>query len=231
MKTLRTLLVGLALCAALLIGGCAFLPSILGVLNPQVIYRIPDAERTLYLTIDDGPSPATDLILDVLRKHGVKATFFIVTDHIELDVMMRLLADGHQVAHHMKTTASLTRLGEEQFRRDFLAAEATLARFNPAKLFRPPGGFISREQREFVRDRGYQIVVGTVYPLDHWLENETAIRTLTRLLLTDGGIIILHDTNTRGPRTAAVLDKLIPEIRSSGYRFDPVAANPSVAHR
>lgn len=219
MKIARTLLIGLALCAVLLIGGCAFLPSILSAVNPQVIYRIPNASKTLYLTIDDGPSPATELILEVLKKHGAKATFFIVTDHLRPEVMRRLLADGHQVGHHMKTTVSLSRLSEDQFQSNFLAAEAALAPFSPAKLFRPPGGAIDRQQCEFVADRGYEIVIGTVYPLDHWLENKALIKTLTKLLTTDGGIIILHDTAARGFRTAEVLDGLIPELKTKGYHF------------
>jgi peptidoglycan/xylan/chitin deacetylase (PgdA/CDA1 family) len=62
-------------------------------------------------------------------------------------------------------------------------------------------------------------VAGTVFPLDHWLENPAAIRRLAAWLAVDGGIIILHDGAARGPRTAEVLDQLIPILRARGFTF------------
>jgi peptidoglycan-N-acetylglucosamine deacetylase len=227
MKTLRTLLLIAAVCAVLVVAGCVSLPALLSALNPGVVYRVPDAGRVLYLTLDDGPSDATSLILDVLRKHDVKATFFITTDHIRPELMQRLATEGHQVANHLKTTASLDRLPQEQFELDFQSAESDLAPYEPVKLFRPPGGFASQRQKTYAKERGYRIVVGTVYPLDHWLTNATAIRFLTRILVIDGGIIILHDTNARGPRTAEVLNSLIPELKRNGYEFRLLPANLS----
>lgn len=127
MKTLRILLLIAALCAVLMVAGCVSLPALLSALNPGVVYRIPNAGRVLYLTIDDGPSDATPVILDVLRKHDVKATFFVTTDHIRPELMRRIAAEGHQVANHLKTTASLDRLSQEEFELAFQAAERDLA--------------------------------------------------------------------------------------------------------
>ena len=225
MRALRTLLLIVAVCAVLLVAGCVSLPALLSALNPGVIYRVPDAGRALYLTLDDGPSEATPLILDVLRKHGVQATFFITTDHIKPDVMQRLVSEGHQVASHLKTTVGLNHLLRDRFESDFAAAEHALAPYGPVKLFRPPGGLISRQQAAFVHARGYEIVVGTVYPLDHQLTSVPVIRFLVTTLATDGGIIILHDTNARGPKTAEILDSLIPQLKRSGYEFKQLPVN------
>jgi peptidoglycan/xylan/chitin deacetylase (PgdA/CDA1 family) len=194
-------------------------------INPHVTYRVPDAEKTLFLTIDDGPSSATPLILDVLRKHGVPATFFVVTDHIRSDIFGRVLADGHQIGHHMRTTVRLSAMSDEQFLTEFVLAERVLGSFTSVRLFRPPDGSISKARAGYVTSKGYEIVVGTVYPLDHWLENKTLIVKLAKTLATDGGILILHDTDSRGPRTAAVLDDLIPQLKEKGYRFALLPAN------
>lgn len=70
MRVLRTLLLGLALCALMLVAGCVLLPSALHAINPDVTYRIPDVGKTLYITLDDGPSEATARILEVLKQHG-----------------------------------------------------------------------------------------------------------------------------------------------------------------
>ncbi len=215
------------MCGLSLVVGWVFLPTILGILNPGVIYRVPDTGRTLYLTLDDGPSEATPRILDVLRRHEVRATFFITADHIRPELMRSIVADGHQVAHHLKTTRSLGRLTDDEFHADFQATDKALAAFQPVKLFRPPGGSISAEQIKYVHAQGYEVVLGTVYPLDHWLENEGLITRLSRALVREGGIIILHDTTTRGFRTAVVLDRLIPELKQDRYHFALLPAKAS----
>lgn len=219
MKWVRSLTLSLLACALLAIGGCVLLPSILSTLNPGVTYRIPSVGKALYLTLDDGPSAATPRILEVLEKHGVKATFFVTTGHIQPALMNRLVADGHQVGHHMRTTDSIQQMPLDRFQTEFAAADQALSVYPRVKLFRPPNGSVSSGQAAFVTAQGYQIVVGTIFPLDHWLENETAITTLAKLLITDGGILILHDTAARGPRTAAVLDELIPYLQRRGYSF------------
>lgn len=225
MKTLRTLLLGMAVCAVLLVGGCFWLPNILSAMNPGVLYRVPDAGKTLFLTLDDGPSEATPQILEVLRKHDVHATFFITTDHIHPDIMWRISAEGHLIANHLKAVTSLGRLSDAQFKADFAAADKALSGFNSAKFFRPPGGSISSDQVKYAASRDYTVVVGTVFPLDHWLENNALIEMLAKALVIDGGIIILHDTNTRGPKTAALLDTLIPELKNKGYQFELLPAH------
>ena len=209
----------------MLVGGCVLLPSALHAINPDVTYRIPDVGKTLYITLDDGPSEATARILEVLKQHGVHATFFVITDHISPELMNRITADGHQVGHHMRTAASIQKMTIERFQTEFLAADKALAAYPHAKIFRPPNGSVSSKQAAFATAHGYQIVVGTVFPLDHWLENETAIKTLAKMLVTDGGIIILHDTPERGPRTARVLDELIPYLKHKGYAFSLLPEN------
>lgn len=107
----------------------------------------------------------------------------------------------------------------ERFQTEFLAADKALVPYPHARIFRPPNGSISSNQAAFATAHGYQIFVGTVFPVNHWLNNETAIITLAKMLMTDGGIIILHDTRERGPRTARVLDELIPYLKQKGYTF------------
>jgi peptidoglycan/xylan/chitin deacetylase (PgdA/CDA1 family) len=219
MRILRRLLLGSVLGALLLVGGCRLLPWALQTASPDVAYRIPGVGKTLYLTLDDGPSSATSLILDVLKKHGVPATFFVTTDHIQPGLMGRITAGGHQIGHHMRTTASIQKMPLDRFQSEFQAADSALTAYPRVRLFRPPNGSVTSTQAAFVTSQGYQIVVGTIFPLDHWLTNTTAITTLAKLLVTDGGIIILHDTRERGPRTAVVLDDLIPYLKQKGYTF------------
>src|SRR5687768_17229637 len=138
MRILHTVFLGLAVCVLLTIGGCILLPSILQTANPNVTYRITGVGKTLYLTLDDSPSEATPLILDVLKRHNVPATFFVITDHIRPDLMNRIVSGGHQIAHHMRTSASIQEMPPDRFRTEFLEADAALTAYPRVKLFRPP---------------------------------------------------------------------------------------------
>ena len=67
------------------------------------IVRINTNQRIVALTFDDGPSPPyTDRLLDVLAKHDVKATFFLIGNRIEKhpETVRRVIAEGHQVGNH-----------------------------------------------------------------------------------------------------------------------------------
>jgi len=202
------------------------LPSVLAAYRGDLVFRVPpvDDGPTLYLTIDDGPSPATDEILRVLAKHRVPATFFITGSHVHAPAQLTAItAAGHDLGHHLQTTRACSRLSQEDFQRDFDQVDRVLAAAGGAHLFRPPSDFGTREQIAYAVSRGYRPVVGTVFPLDHWVEHPGRIRRLVRWLAIDGGIIILHDGATRGPRTAEVLDRLLPELQAAGYHFGRLA--------
>jgi peptidoglycan/xylan/chitin deacetylase (PgdA/CDA1 family) len=69
-------------------------------------HRTEYVKPTVYLTFDDGPYPATDEVLDVLRDEDVKATFFICAIHLERDralqfrILRRMLGAGHSIGNH-----------------------------------------------------------------------------------------------------------------------------------
>ncbi len=110
----RTLVACAVLLAAagLLLSSCAsLLPVALHTIDPDLQYRVGGAADTLYLTLDDGPSPATGELLEVLKRHGVRASFFVVSAHIEPEAMRRIVGDGHALGHHMKTTQGLGGVG------------------------------------------------------------------------------------------------------------------------
>jgi peptidoglycan/xylan/chitin deacetylase (PgdA/CDA1 family) len=71
----------------------------------------------------------------------------------------------------------------------------------------------------YVGERGYVAVMGTVFPLDHWLRNPSVLTRLCEWLAVPGGIVILHDGAERGKVTAEVLDELVPRLKSRGYEF------------
>ena len=73
----------------------------------------------------------------------------------------------------------------------------------------------------------------TVFPLDHWISDSRWLVRIARWLSVKGGIVILHDGETHGQTTAAVLDALLPQLRAAGYEFGRLeeAPNPQGAER
>lgn len=212
--------VAMLVSGAVFLNGCVALPTAMEVARPDLVHRLPSAGKTLYLTIDDGPSAATSAILEVLRRHGVPATFFVWSDRVDTDSVAPIVADGHRLAHHLRDGRRISRMSLDEFSREFVAAEEVLHPFDPVPWFRPPHGAIDREKSAWVRERGYAIAIGTVFPLDHWLEHVPTIVALARLLAVDGGIVVLHDGAERGRRTAEALDRLISVWQRQGYRFE-----------
>ena len=197
-----------------------WLPRILSTVHPGIMFMLGGPGRTVALTIDDAPTPSTPAILAVLRKHDVKATFFVVTDKIgDGQALAEIVADGHEIAHHMKTAKPCVDMTLEDFRRDFDLASERLREWDHVPFFRPAWGLIRDDQLAHARAAGYTVVLGTVFPLDNHLTDSLAISRFARWLTVPGGIIILHDGGGVSRRTANALDDLVPKLRRDGYRF------------
>lgn len=172
------------------------------------------------LTIDDAPdSVGTPAILDTLRAHGARATFFVITDQIANaeSVMARIGREGHEIGNHLTTDRPAIRLDSATFERDLARADSALAAFGASRWARPGSGWYSRRMVRSIERAGYQCALGTVYPFDgsiasSWLS--------TRFILAHakpGRIIVLHDRGERSRRTAKVLGRVLPELRARGY--------------
>ena len=69
----------------------------------DLVWDIPNSDKKIYLTFDDGPIPeVTEWVLDLLKSEGIKATFFCIGDNIKKhpEVYKRILSEGHQTGNH-----------------------------------------------------------------------------------------------------------------------------------
>src|SRR5574344_907666 len=104
---------------------------------PKALWRMNPADHSVYLTFDDGPIPeSTPFILDTLREHGVKATFFMVGDNVHKypQLFQQIVAEGHQVGNHTYNHWS-------GFKHSTQAYSANTQKANDlirSHLFRPP---------------------------------------------------------------------------------------------
>lgn len=193
-------------------------PKILHLLCPAE-YRIPTAGREVYITFDDGPCPeTTPTILDILRQHNVKATFFCVGDNIlkHPDLFTQIKAEGHQVGnhtmHHSKGFCTNTN--------DYLNEIDECAELVGNNLFRPPHGLITPRQNSMLRNKGYKIIQWDVITYD-WDNKHTPddILNVVKRYTRPGSIIVMHDSIKAAPRTLKILEDIIIWLKTEGYEL------------
>lgn len=190
------------------------------------------APKQIALTFDDGPNPeTTPLILDILDRHCVKATFFMVGIYAEKhpEIVREVAARGHTIGTHTWSHPNNLRHysaanAERQIRHGFDAVEAALApapeedRERLAPFFRFPG---LNDSSKLIRWLGQRNIAtfSCEFGADDWKSissTQVRIRALRNIAYVGRGILILHDTK---PRTAAMLASLIETLRADGYSF------------
>jgi peptidoglycan/xylan/chitin deacetylase (PgdA/CDA1 family) len=184
------------------------------------MFSVEIQDPIVALTLDDGPDPhTTQKILDVLKENGAQATFFLITDHIEGNeqLVAQILEQGNELGNHgVKDEASIG-LEEEEFERKFLEADEVLSQFTDVRWFRPGSGVYDQEMLKVVESHGCQTVLGSVHPLDPQIPSAVFSVWYVLQNVQPGSIIILHDRESRGERTAAVLAEVLPELSQRGF--------------
>ena len=180
------------------------------------------------LTFDDGPDPVyTPRLLDILSRHGAKATFFMVgsraRSHPEL--VARVVAEGHAIANHTESHPSMPSRPSRERRRELIECQEALG---PAatRLFRPPFGHQSARSRWDAHRLGFDVVTWGS-DVEDWL-HQTPERFASRIHRTfrPGLILLLHDSICGGTDPAAEdrgpllegLDQALTEAES--FRFE-----------
>jgi peptidoglycan/xylan/chitin deacetylase (PgdA/CDA1 family) len=196
------------------------LPSALAFYRSDILFAVPTKDKKVFITIDDAPSKNTTEILSVLKKHRVPATFFIISDRVSTPTQLEEIVRGqHSLGNHLQTTKACSKLSQSEFQTSFDSCAALLQASTKPRFFRPASDFGTRQQIAYARARGYQAVVGTMFPMDHWISDPDWLVRLSSWLAVRGGILILHDGAIRGQTTAAVLERLIPKLKAAGFSF------------
>lgn len=178
-----------------------------------------------HLTFDDGPHPeATPLVLELLREHAVKATFFLVGEQVRRTGALRdeIEAAGHDVALHGDTHRTLVRLGPRALRADLDRGEETVR--PTADLHRAPYGAYSLPSLYEVMGRGFTPLLWSRWGRD-WRAGATAAqiaRDVTRDLRS-GDVLLLHDADDYSApgswrATVAALPAVLDAITSASGR-------------
>lgn len=189
---------------------------------PDVVYFFPTRQKLIALTIDDGPDPGvTGPLLDLLARHDAHATFFFVSDNIagNESLVTRAVAEGHELGNHMTRDEVSANLDPATFDARLQHAHRVLSEYGPVRWFRPGSGWYNDDMLVSIRKHGYRLAEASMAPLDARLAWPAAVATYIRYSIEPGSIIVLHTRKSRGPRTIATLERVLPNLSKRGFRL------------
>ena len=188
------------------------------------------SKNVIYLTFACGyENGNTEPILDALKKHNAKATFFVVGHFLESapDIVKRMEAEGHAVGNHtyhhpdMSSISDMTSFQKEMD--DVASLYQTVTGKEMIKYYRPPQGKYSTKNLEMAKELGYHTFFWSLAYVDWNVDDQPTKEEAFDKLLTrihPGAIVLLHSTSkTNGE----ILDELLTKWEEMGYTFAPLS--------
>jgi peptidoglycan-N-acetylglucosamine deacetylase len=200
---------------------------------------IPGSKQ-IALTYDDGPNdPHTQKLLDVLAKHSVRATFFMIGRYVQQrpDIARAVAQAGHVIGNHTFTHPFLIFESEARTRTQLVDCHQALedAVGEHSNLFRPPFGGRRPATLRIGRELRLQTVMWSVTGYDWNAPQAAVIEKRVARQMRGGDLILLHDGGHRTmgadrAQTVIATDNLIRRYKNEGYEFVPVEEMRAISH-
>ncbi|PJE94556.1 xylanase [Streptomyces carminius] len=196
--------------------------------DATVITSTQSGGRTVSFTFDDGPDPThTPRLLEVLRRHGVKATFCLWGDHVRQHphLVRQIADDGHRLCNHSMAHQDMGGWSQQQVRQNLEQTNAVIRQAVPnaqITYYRAPYGSWGQSP-QVAASMGMQ-PLGWRMDIADWTPPGTA-ELVRRLMqgITPGAVVLMHDGGGDRSQTVSAVDQVIPQLKSQGYTFDQPA--------
>ncbi len=182
-------------------------------------------EKKIYLTFDCGyENGNTPAILEALKKHKAKATFFVVGHFLKEnpDLIKQIVKEGHTIGNHTYNHLNIVGMGKEKFYEEMAAVEELYKEITGkemTKYYRPPQGKYDVENLKLAKERGYKTFFWSLAYVDWNVDAQPTKEEAFDKLLTrihPGAVVLLHNTSkTNGE----ILDELLSKWEEMGYTF------------
>lgn len=224
-----------------LMGSASLLAGIAGIYHATYSVRSQWLGRTdwrgrtdlqaVALTFDDGPSPDTERILDVLAEHKISGTFFMIGCHVERfpQTARRIVASGHEIGNHSHSHPIYLYRSPRETRRQLKRAQAVIAATTGVtpNLARPPCGVRTPAYFRAARRLGLRTVQWDVAGFDWKRRSGGQIAHDVLRKVGTGSIVLLHDGDSEGKRdrheTVTALPLIIEGLRARRLRIVPLS--------
>ncbi|MFN3969548.1 polysaccharide deacetylase family protein [Flavobacterium sp.] len=200
---------------------------------PKYVWEIPNHEKKVYLTFDDGPIPEiTEWTLAQLKKHNAKATFFCIGDNIQKhpEIFKKVIDDGHSIGNHTFNHLKGWETSLEDYIENTKKCSETMVNCQlnteHAQLFRPPYGKIKPSQAGALRKLGYKIIMWDIISMD-FDQTITPEECLNNVLknIESGSIIVFHDSLKAWKNLEYVLPKTLAFLNEKGFVCEKIDYN------
>lgn len=184
----------------------------------KFVWTVQNGSNEIYLTFDDGPDPeVTPLILEILERNNVKATFFCLGKNVEKypEIFTKIREKDHAVGNHSYNHPDGWRTGKRKYIEDIKSAGNLI----PGILFRPPYGRIRPVQKKALEGE-YKIIMWD-YMCRDYKSKSKRINCLVEIkkYCQSGSIIVFHDTKPAQEYLIAELPGIIDYFISKDFKF------------
>lgn len=182
-------------------------------------------EKVVYLTFDCGyENGYTGTMLDVLKKHNAKATFFITAHYAKdaANLVKRMKEEGHYVGNHTAWHPDLTRKSTRDIKLEIKECEDAMYEntgYAMDPLFRPPKGEYSERVLKIVRNLGYKTLFWSLAYMDYDVNEQPGKEYVVdhyKKYIHPGAIPLIHNVSESN---AQALDQVLMDLEAAGYRF------------
>ena len=194
-------------------------PTLLKKYYSKLLWEIPNQEKKIYLSFDDGPTPeVTNWVLEVLQQFNVKATFFCIGENVEKHpvIYQNILDEGHAVGNHTFNHLNGWKTNTKAYVENIKVCEKTVN----SKLFRPPYGKIKKQQLKqlFLT---HKIVMWDVLSgdFDQKISPQKCYENVINNV-KPGSIIVFHDSFKAAKNLKYALPKAIAFLIEKGFVFE-----------
>jgi len=204
-------------------------PKIIQHLFSSYLWRRKTANKTIYLTFDDGPTPiVTNWVLQTLSDFNAKATFFCLGKNIvqHQEIAKEIIKGSHYIANHGFSHYNGFWTNNTKYVSDVEKTQALInalkkpENIKQPKLFRPPYGKIGVFQANELNKKAYRIVMWEILSgdFDVKLDTSKAIKQILKHA-KKGSIIVFHDSEKAFSNLKKILPILLQKWEEEGYEF------------
>ena len=191
------------------------------------IWEMPQTQKAIYLTFDDGPHPLiTPFVLDELNKYNAKASFFCIGKNVEENraVFKRIIDEGHAIGNHTYDHLDGWKTANDDYLKNVLKAKEHIDSY----LFRPPYGRITRNQQKDLTqlDEPFKIIMWSVLSgdFDERITPEHCCKNVLKNTKS-GSVVVFHDSEKANERMRYALPRVLKYFSEKGYLFKKIDLN------
>jgi len=187
-----------------------------------VVFKSPNPQpRTVALTFDDGPTPYTLEVLDLLQQYQAKATFFCIGQQLEQypEIAQRIIEEGHTIGNHSYSHPnSMGFLSTAQVKGEIQKCDEVIQQVLHIQtpFYRPPFGITNPHIAKALRQTKHRVIGWNNRSLDTVIQEEEAVFNRIYKRIDQQTMVLLHDTSDR---SVQVLARLLKQLKEDNYKL------------